>query len=371
MSYPEDVRALKRTKMEAKADWLVWRKGKFSSSEIDAIKSGLESWVGETSEETSMSREEALESLKWAKDHKMTAWCDIATRCSLPHRKIGAIRHCILRRLLPGADKRKWTEAESAEFVRLQEAYGPRAWKQIAQETGRTLEGVVNKGRALMQAAARESRPTKFSRQDTLRVKLSKLIKDGLLANPYETSAIKHDCELVALVRKYTCPDGQFECLNEIPSSKLGKKLKATPFALRVRWHNHILPEVIRQAHSKLGDREAMDAFLVFRLRKACRGELEDQDGHNIFPCNDWSGIDWKNLMPMWPQGFSETRARHILRTQPKFDLISLPDVVELTAKTLLQTASKSEIYKAANNHFDEMRRVLNVIADRGLQKEN
>ena len=63
MSYVEDIRALKRCKAEASANWLVWRKGKFSENEIQSIKSGLESWVEEMMTDRKCHREEALELL--------------------------------------------------------------------------------------------------------------------------------------------------------------------------------------------------------------------------------------------------------------------------------------------------------------------
>jgi hypothetical protein len=365
--YVEDIRSLKRTKAEAKAKWLVWRKGKFSSSEIDSIKNGFESWLDDTCGETSSSREEVLESLKWSKDNKMTAWCDIATRVSLPERKIGAIRHCILRRLLPGSEKSRWTKAETDEFIRLQEAYGATAWKQIAQETGRTLEDVANKGRQIAQTrASQTSRSTKFSREETLRVKLAKLIKEGMGSKSYEISAIRADCILVAFIRRYVFPDGSFERVHDMPNVKLAKKLNILPVDVRIRWHQKILPELINRVTMKLDDHNIMDAFLILRLRKACRGELIDENGIQIFPCGDWCSINWQHLMPMWPQTVTENRMRHILRAQPKFDLIPLPEVVELTGKALIQTRSKSEIYKSATVHFEELRRLLNLIADKG-----
>ena len=367
--YVEDIRSLKRTKAEAKADWLVWRKGKFSPSEIDSIKNALEMWVTERCEEMVISRYEALESLKWARDSKMKAWCDIATRASLPERKIGSIRHCILRRLLPGSEKSRWTKAETEEFIKLQEAYGPRAWKQIAQETGRTLEDVANKGRQMEEArASKNPKITKFSKEETLKVKLAKLIRDGMGSDPYETSAIRTDCILVALIRKYVCPDGSFQSVHDMPNIKLAKKLNTLPAEIRLRWHQKILPEVVRRVTFQLEDQNVIDAFLVLRLRKACRGELVNGAGIQIFPCSDWCGIDWRALMPMWPQTVTENRMRHILRLQPKFELLPLPDVVELAAKALLQTRSKSDIYKAATCHFDEMRRVLNLVADKGVE---
>jgi hypothetical protein len=162
--YVEDIRALKRTKAESKADWLVWRKGRFSPNEVQAIQSGLESWVNEVCEEKNISRDEALESLKWAKENRMKAWCDIATRSSLPERKIGSIRHCVLRRMLGGSELSRWSKEQTAEFLRLQGVYGPRAWKQIAKETGRTLEDVTNKGRQIEQVLSKKSSEKKVSR---------------------------------------------------------------------------------------------------------------------------------------------------------------------------------------------------------------
>ena len=366
MSYVEDVRALKRCKAESQADWLVWRKGKFSEDEMHSIKRGLESWIEEITSERNCSRDDALEMLKWARENKLTAWCDIATRCSLPDRKIGAIRHCILRRLMPGTEqRRRWTKEESAEFVRLQQAYGPRAWKQIAQETGRTLEEVVNKGRQIEQQAKFQDPSTKkFPRDRILRVKLTKLIRGAEDANPYEFSAIRGDCKIVMYARKYTCPDGQFETIHGMPSAKIGKKVKTTTVQARTRWHCFILPNVVRRATISLSDSETMDEYLLLRLYDACRGKLVDTEGNQVFPCYDWEGVNWPCLMPLWPQSISETRLRPLLQRQPKFGVAPLLDIVQAAVAPLLER--KKEIKKAARAHFDEIRRILNIIADRG-----
>jgi hypothetical protein len=368
-SYTEDIRTFKRTKLEAKASWLVWRKGKFSPIEISSLRAGLEGWVNDYCAESGVSRDEALESLKWAKDHKMTAWCDIATRAALPDRKIGAIRHCVLRRMLSGSEKSRWTEEETAEFKRLQEVYGPHAWKQIAQETGRTLEDVANKGRQLEEAAKGGRVTTRFAKIDMLRVKLAKLVREGDEANPYELAAIRSDCQLVAHLRRLVCNSGSFEDLisiHEMPSGRLADTMDSKCMTIRMRWHQHIVPSVIRRVHSRLDDQDVMNTFLILQLRRACRGKLVDSAGVQVFPCHDWFSIDWKHLMPFWPQGLTETRTRHILRGEQRFEFRSLPEVVEQIAKVLLCNRSKSDVNKAAIKHFDEIRSILNIIADRG-----
>lgn len=366
MSYVEDIRALKRCKAEASANWLVWRKGKFSENEIQSIKSGLESWVEEMMTDRKCHREEALELLKWAKENKLTAWCEIATRCSLPDRKIGAIRHCILRRMMPGTEqRRRWTKAETVEFARLQEAYGPRAWKQISQETGRTMEEVANKGRQMEQSAKYKDPATpKFVTDHTLRVNLTKLVKEGDEASPYEFSAIRADCKLVALVRRYTCPSGEYTTIHEIPSAKIGEKLGTTNVATRLRWHQNILPSVVNRVTIKLADSEMMDKYLLLRLRRACLGKIVDTDGLQVFPCYDWEGVDWKNLMPLWPQAVTEGRLRPLLKRQQKFGIAPLLEVVEAAVTDILP--ERKSVNHTANLHFEELRKVLNAIADRG-----
>jgi hypothetical protein len=365
--YPEDIRALKRTKMEVFGKNLIWRRGAFSQSELVAIKNGLESWVSEACGENNWTREEALESLKWARDHKVTAWCDIATRCSLPQRKIGSIAHCIQRRMLPGSEVDRWSDEQTAEFKRLQEIHGERAWKKIAQETGRTLEDVVNKGRQMRDSEIRK-RPLsgKLRREDSLRIKLATMIKNGMNAVPFEAYASEFDCRLVALVRKYMCPDGEFVNIHKIPTSRIAGKLNAAQTHVRERWHHDILPAIVQRVVHKLGDEDIIDAFLTLRLRKACRGTLVNVEGELIFPCCDWTGIDWPSLMPMWPQTVTQNRLRHVMRVQPKFDLAPLPDVTESAVKTVLGSWSKREILEAARTHMEELRKTLNIIADRG-----
>ena len=369
-SYDKDIRAYRRTKLENKADWLVWRKGKFSESEIQSVKAGLESWVQETCAESSRSREEVLEALKWAKENKVTAWCEIATRASLPDRKIGAIRHCILRRMLPGSELAGWTAEETAQFKALQEVYGKTAWKQISQETGRTLENVANKGKQLADLEKMGTRKSsRFATRDIFRVKLAKLMREGLEAAPYELSAIDLDCKLVALARRFMCPEGgfaEFGSIHDLPSSKLAEKLNATVMEVRLRWYHNLMPSVIRRVHLKLSDEELMDVLLIYRLRKSCRGELLDVYGRPTFPCHDWNSINWKVLMPMWPQGISENRVRQIMRSQPRFDLLPLPDVVEAAAKAMLAVHPKSKVALAAELHLSEMRHILTTLANRG-----
>jgi hypothetical protein len=369
-SYDKDIRAYKRTKLENKADWLVWRKGKFSPSEIKAVQAGLDSWVGQACAEGSRSREQVLEALKWAKENKVTAWCEIATRAGLPDRKIGAIRHCILRRMLPGSEISGWTAQQTAEFKALQEAYGKNAWKQISQDTGRTLEDVANKGKQIADVERMGKRSAnRFSNRDVFRVKLAKLVREGLEAAPYELNAIDLDCKLVSLVRLHMCPEGGFAemaSIFDLPSSKFSEKLNTTVMEIRLRWYHSLIPSVIRRVHIKLSDEDLMDALLIYRLRKSCRGELLDVHGRPTFPCHDWTSINWKILMPMWPQGVSENRVRQIMRSQPRFDLLPFPDVVEAAAKAIFAVHSKSKIALAAELHLVEMRHILTILANRG-----
>lgn len=365
--YVEDIRAFKRMKSESKADWLVWRKGRFSPNEIESIRSGLESWVGEVCEKKNISREEALESLKWARENKMKAWCDIATRCSLPERKIGAIRHCALRRMLGGSEVDRWTKDQTAEFVRLQEVYGLRAWKHIAKDTGRTLEDVANKGRQMEEASRRPgTRITRFGKAEILRMKLAQLIKQGEDENPYEYSAIRSDCKLVALVRRHVCPDGQLVNIHGLPVTKVCQALDSTAFQVRVRWHHAVLPEIVKRASIKLQDTDDMNQFLLLQTRKACKGTLTDADGREVYPSYDWHGLPWSHLMPLWPQTLSEARLRVILRRDAKFGISSLPEVVRDAYKFIIADRKKQDIISAAERHFEEIRRLFNMIADRG-----
>ena len=363
--YDQDIRALKRSKWENTAKWLIWRKGKFSPDEIQSISAGLESWVSDACQEHQWTRDQALESLKWARDNRMWAWIDIAHRCALPQRKIYAIRHCILRRLLPGADRSGWTSEETAEFIKLREAHGRRAWKQIALETGRTLEDVVNKGRDLDRIGKTGEKRTS-TRIDTQRLKLAQLRKDQALSNPFEQVASREDCIIVALIRKIAWPDGVFLSVHDAPSGQVAEKLDKDKLYVRNCWHAYILPHVVARVHLLLEDSELMDAYLVLQLRKNCRGTLIDQEGVAVYPCYDWYGINWKTVMPLWPYGNTENRLRHALRLHPRFGTSPLPEVVEQTARTLLAGQSKSTIYEAADRHFSEIRRILTGLANRG-----
>jgi hypothetical protein len=368
--YVEDIRALKRTKSESKADWLVWRKGRFSPNEVQAIQSGLESWVDEICEEKNISRDEALESLKWAKENGMKAWCDIATRSSLPERKIGSIRHCVLRRMLGGSELSKWSKEQTAEFLRLQGVYGARAWKQIAKETGRTLEDVTNKGRQIEQVLSKKSekKVSRFGKAETLRVKLAQLVKDELEAIPsYEYTAIRSDCILVALVRRYVCSSERgLESIHGLPISKISKKLNTTPLQVRHRWHHCVMPEIVKRATLKLQDGDKMDKFLLLQARRACKGLLTDSFGIQLFASYDWNGLPWQLLMPLWPQGVTESRLQNLLRREPKFGLSPLPQVVKTAVKSVLANEKKSDIHSFAETHFEEITRLFNLVADRG-----
>ena len=363
--YVEDVRALKRMKSESKADWLVWRKGKFSSNELQAMKEALESYVEETCTESGNSRDEVLENLKWAKEKGVKAWCDIATRCSLPDRKIGAIRHSILRRLLPGSEMTKWTEEQTNQFIKLQEVYGPRAWKQLAQETGRTLEQVTNKGRQLAQAAKnRQPTSTRFPREEVFRTNLGNLLRKE--ADLYEFNAIRADCKLVALVRRYAASGGDLTSVHSIPSTRIAKKLNTSQDAVRFRWHHDIVPEIEKRVRISLADESIMNDFLILQARRGCKGTLTDVEGNEVFPIVDWNSIDWAAIMPMWSQTVTERRLTHILRGEAKFGILPLPEVVRAATKTLLENRSKTEITEAYHTHCAEFRKVINAIADRG-----
>ena len=347
-SYPSDIRVFRRTKLESKADWLSWRKGKFSATELDSIKQGLNLWVAE--QEGTSTRDELLESLKWARDNKLTAWCDIATKVALPDRKIGAIRHCILRRYMPGCEIDRWTAKQTAEFVELQSEFGPRAWKKIAQATGRSLEDVVNKGRQMNQV--RKPTQMRFTKSDNLQLKIAKLVHDGHESSPYEYHAIRSDCMLVSLIRKYN----QLESVHEIPGRKIARKLGSTCDAVRLRWHQKILPLVEHRVTFMLNDSETMDAFLVVQLLKACRGELG-------FPVSDWNGIDFRLIAPLWSQTTTQNRLKQILRRQPKFDLLPLVELAKLSAVDIVD---HMKVYEKAKMHFTEITRIITLLADRG-----
>lgn len=364
--YTEDIRALRRSKKEDKVPWLVWRKGKFSPEELAAIRRGLDEYVSETCTGNNSSREEVLENLKWARENKLRVWCNLATRCSLPDRKIGSIRHCILRRMLPGCEVKRWSKEQTLNFARLQELYGERAWKQIAKETGRTLEDVINKGRDMARSKRAAQKPTRFTTNDTLRVKLARLVKAGDDANLYEFNAIAPDCKLVALVRRYFCPDGNYNTIHEIPSGRIADKLGTIQNAVRFRWHHFILPNVISRVNIKLGNEELVSAFLVLQARRACKGKLVDIEGKEAIPAYDMNGVPWRALMPLWPQGVSETRLTSMLRNDPKFGIKAFPDVVKSATRTVLLANDKEAIIAAAMEHFDEIRSILNAIADRG-----
>jgi hypothetical protein len=207
---------------------------------------------------------------------------------------------------------------------------------------------------------------TRFSRGEILRVKLAKLIKEGEESNPYEFSAIRPDCKLVALVRRYFCPNGDFSSIYGIPSGKIAEKLRSTQDSVRLRWHHDILPQVVRRTGIRLSDEPVMNAYLILQLRRACKGKLIDIDGQRVFPAHDWQSIDWRSLMPMWPQSVSETRLRSLLRDQPKFGRTPLPEVVKAAVSMALRERDKGEILKSAKAHLEEVRRILNAIADRG-----
>jgi hypothetical protein len=365
--YTEDIRQFRRTKQERKADWLDWRKGKFSQDELASVKQGLEIWLEETCDKENCNREEALTKLKWARDNKVTAWCEVAHHSSLPKRKIGSIRHCVLRNFLAGSEMSRWSAEETAEFRRLQTIYGPRSWKDIAMDTGRTLEDVINKGRQLASVGkSKSNKSLRFSRCDVTRIKLKKLLQDEHATSPYELQAIRSDCKLVCLIRKYHFPSGDLHDVYYIPAAKIARKLNSAQSVVRVRWHRDILPSVVSSVTLRLDDQQLLDAYLVLRAHRACKGKLTDIEGNVLHTAYDWDSLDLQALVPLWPHDVTKNRLSATLKSHPKYDLISLPKVIKSVKESFLKIYPREEIYSAALAHFAEVNRMVNVIADRG-----
>jgi len=365
--YREDIREFRRTKIESKATWLDWRKGKFSKDEIASIRRGLDAWVSESCSETGCTREEVLTKLKWARENNVTAWCDIALHCALPKRKIGSIRHCILRNFLAGSEMSKWTKEQTNEFMKLQEIYGSRAWKDIAVETGRTLEDVINKGRQLAaRAKAKSPKSVRFSRNDVARLKLQKLLRDDVISNPYELQAIRPECKLVSLVRKYHFPSGEIDDVYYIPASKIARKLNTAQSVIRSRWHRDVLPCVVNQVTVALDDHDVMDAYLVLRAHRACKGKLTDVAGNVVHAAYDWESLNIQAMVPLWPYELAKNRLIAVLKSHPKYDIWPLPQVISSVKDSLLKSYSREQILEAALKHFGEFKRAINVLADRG-----
>jgi hypothetical protein len=365
--YVDDIREFRRTKLESKASWLDWRKGKFSKDEITLIQRGLEVWLHQCCAENGFTKDEALSKLKWARDNKLSVWCDIAHFCALPKRKIGSIRHCILRNFLAGSEMSRWSKEQTAEFKRLQSIYGPRAWKDIASETGRTLEDVVNKGRQLASVAkSKSAKAVRFSRVDVARLKIQKLLRNDAEANPYELQAIRPDCKLVSLIRKYHFPSGDIDDVYYIPASKIARKLHSAQTVVRSRWHRDILRCVVNRVSTKLGDHELMDSYLVLRAHRACRGKLTDIHGNTVHTAYDWDSLNLQAIAPVWPHELTKNRLTSLLKAHPKYNLWPLPQVIESVRDSLLSSYSRDQIFEAASNHLTEFRRLINIIADRG-----
>ena len=365
--YKDDIREFRRSKAENKATWLEWRKGKFSKDEITSVKRGLDVWLAETCTENGLDRNEALCKLKWARDNKLTAWCDIALKCGLPKRKIGSIRHCILRNFLQGAEMSRWSREETEEFKRLQTIYGMKAWKDIAMETGRTLEDVINKGRQLMVTAkSKSTKSARFSRGDVTRLKLKKLFLDNENSNPYELQAIRVDCKLVSLIRKYHFPTGDINDVYYIPAEKIARKLNSSQGVVRFRWHREILPHIVSTATARLDDREVMDAYIVLRAYRACKGKLTDADGNTVHAAYDWDSLNLQAIAPLWPHETTRDRLCMALKNHPKYNIWPLPKVIKSLKESLLQGISRDQIFQAALAHFTEVKRMITVIADRG-----
>ena len=365
--YVEDIREFRRTKLESKASWLDWRKGRFSQDEMASIKRGLDAWLTESCAESGYTKEETLSKLKWARDNKISAWCDIALHCSLPKRKIGSIRHCILRNFLAGSELGRWSKQQTEEFKRLQSIYGPRAWKEIALDTGRTLENVVNKGRQLASVSkSKNVKSVRFSRVDVVRLKMQNLLRDDAIANPYELQAIRPECKLVSLIRKYHFPSGDINDVYYIPASKIARKLHTSQTLVRSRWHRDILPCVISQISTRLCDKDFMDAYIVLRAHRACKGKLTDVDGNTVHPAYDWESLNIQAIAPLWPYEVTKTRLTSILKAHPRYSMSPLPQVIESVRDLLLKSHSREQIFQYASNHFTEFRRMINVIADRG-----
>ena len=344
-SYPEDIRMFRRTKNEVHAPWLIWRKGKFSADELESIKRGLDTWVTDQCGERNLSREEVLESLKWARDNKLTAWCEIATNISLPERKIGSLRHCILRRYMPGSEVGGWTKSQTREFILLQEEFGPRAWKRISQATGRSLECVVNKGRQLAQS----SQKGVFAKTDSLHLKLKQLQRGN--DAPYEFNAIRSDCKLVALIRKY---HDVTESVHNIPCRKIARKLGTTSDAVRLRWHQQILPRIVERASAVA---PLHDEYLINLTYEASQGR--GTKGVQIFPAYDLDSIDYASLMPLWPISQTLGKLKAILRQHPRHGLAPMPEIL----KAMMDSPYTEMTHET---HFDEIKRIVSIMADRG-----
>lgn len=360
--YSADLRSFNRTLSESKAKWLLWRRGKFSPSEISAIKRGLDSWVAETCSKENRARDQVLESLKWARENNVRAWCDIATRSSLPDRKVTTIRRCILRRMLPGSETDRWTQAQTEQFRQLQLVHGPRSWKAIAQETGRTLEDVVNKGRLMLQANPLSRTNRKYAREEALRRRMERLASE----EAYESTASRSDCMIASCVRECIAPDCNFTTMYNVPWPQIAARLSASPDEVRLRWHTCVLPDIVRSVSRSLGDEAIMNAYLILRAHMACRGKLTDETNMQIYPASDWYSMQFKYLIPLWPTHVTETRMRLVLRSVRNSDSLPLPDVIRTVYRSCRQSYTKSDMCAAAERHFDQINRTINALADRG-----
>jgi len=266
----EDPRSVKRSLGERKQPNLIWRQGKFSEEEIRLIRDAVVEWQ----HEKGLSWEETVDQLRWAKDSGIKAWGDIAHKSTLIFRKIESIRSCTLRHCL--GPKKAWSAQEAAEMVKLQNLLGENKWKAIAQELGRTIEEVQNKGKSLKRTP---------EKPDFL------------------------DADIVAAIQETS--DSSIP-IHGVSWSQVSLTLTgSSSFSeiFRDRWRKNIFRKVVKNL---LPIKHIIDKVLLWKVRLATRGDLEDK-----IPSEDFDALPWAQICPFFPSAVAQRRVQKLLEGVP------------------------------------------------------
>ena len=305
-----DSRMHKRTLAERKDTFLTWRQGKFSAEEISKVEQAIAEWQ----RDKNLSRAEAADQLRWARDSGVRAWCDIAHKSGLIFRKIQSIRTCALRHCL--SERRKWTAEENAEFKNLQETLGATSWKAIAQELGRTLEEVQNKGKSFRASALK---------------KKAVLPDDHEMKSAHSNSSTDF-CDIAAAVVE-SCTDlkSQLIGIHGISWATVSQLLTgSTSFSeiLRHKWRIALTREIdalIKQEQLA----EQIDQFIIWKVYLATKGLVDNQ----ACPAEDFEGVPWIEICPFFPVHVSRGKLRDLLARFPARE--NFTKTVKQIAKTL------------------------------------
>ena len=311
----------KRTLAERKQVNLTWRQGKFSAEEISKVAQAISEWQ----HEKNLSATEAADQLRWAKDSGVRAWCDIAHKSGLIFRKIQSIRTCALRHCL--SERKKWTPEENLEFVRLQQTLGATSWKAIAQELGRTVEEVQNKGKQFRSLGLNRN-PLKNQPSD-----------EALNSEP---AALSTDfCDIAAaIVQVCVSHESQLIGIHGIPWPTISQFLTGSGSLsefYRHKWRASFTREIEALIRAEQIS-EKIDQFLIWHLYLATKGLLENQ------PClaEDFAGVPWQLVCPFFPPSVSQSKLKDILARYPARE--SFTKTVKTIAKTLNATSETEDL---------------------------